>query len=102
MSRATTGYHVRLRPEALPVLRSVYGLTEEEAVALWAVEVVDGGYENRDGLHLVSPEGRRLLAWRSQVQPEPRCEYCGLEGHQTSRGTAKTCPRARPGRCGVA
>lgn len=91
MARATVGNHVKLRPEAVPVLRSVYGLTPADEEALWAVEVVDGGYIDRDGLHLVAPDGRRVLAWRHQVAPLPRCEYCGAEGHTKSAATAKTC-----------
>lgn len=91
MARASVGNHVRLRPEAIPVLGAVYGLTSGDAELLWQVDVVDGGYIERDGLHLVSPDGRRVLAWRHQVAPLPRCEYCGQEGHTRSKATAKTC-----------
>ncbi len=90
MARATVGNHVWLRPGALPELRRVYAdLTDD---AIWTVVVVDSGYGERDGLHLESPTGRRILAWRHQVRAVPRCDACGLEGHTMSKGTARTCP----------
>lgn len=88
MARATSGNHVWLRPAALPELARVYGNLPADAI--WTVITVDGGYEGRDGIHLEA-EGRRILAWRSQVRALPRCEYCGREGHTASRGSAKTC-----------
>jgi hypothetical protein len=86
--RASSGNHVWLRPEALPELARVYGPLPADAQ--WEVVVIDSGY-GKDGLHL-ELDGRRILAWRSQVKAVPRCDYCGLEGHVSSKGTAKTCP----------
>jgi hypothetical protein len=81
---------VWLRPRALLELARVYGTLPTDAA--WTVITVDGGYEGRDGLHLEGPDGRRIAAWRSQVRALPRCEYCGLEGHTSSKGNARTCP----------
>lgn len=85
---AIVGSTVYLRRKAIPVLGQQYGRLEVDTP--WTVTLIDSGY-GRDALWLQSREGQQILAWRGQVSPLPRCEYCGLEGHSSSSGTAKTC-----------
>lgn len=95
MSRPQTGFHVRLRPAALAEVRQTYPTVGEKQ--LWRTEIVNGGY-GRDALHLVevasytaAPSAMRIVVWRGQVVGEPRCEYCGMEGHTKTTGTAANC-----------
>lgn len=88
MARPKRGSHCKLKPRALPTLARVYqGL---DAETRWTVEQVDAGY-GREALVLAAEDGRHIIAWRSQVVGEPRCEYCGEEGHTGGTATAKTC-----------
>jgi hypothetical protein len=87
MARPIRGSHCRLKARALPTLARVYSNIDAET--RWTVEQVDAGY-GREAL-VLSAEGRTIIAWRSQVTGEPRCQYCQAEGHSGSTGTAKTC-----------
>jgi hypothetical protein len=99
MARPQGKTHVLLRKPALQQIRAMYPNVSADAV--WRVEVANGGY-GRDALHLVRVDGlggpeldERIVVWRGQVVGFPRCDYCGLEGHSTSKGTAAVCPVRR-------
>lgn len=87
---AIAGGHVRLTRKGVATLGQVYGALDTEAA--WKVLRCVGGYDNaRGALYIESPDGKVILAWRGQVIPFPRCEYCNQEGHSNSSGTAKSC-----------
>lgn len=84
--------HVRLKPWAIPAIRSVHAVEGLDEEGLWLVELVDNG-RGRDALWLRrEADGAQLLVWRGQVSALPWCGYCGLEGHSASTGTTKNCP----------
>lgn len=96
MSRPDGQTHVLIRQAALQQIRATY--PNVSADSLWRVEVVNNAY-GRGALHLVRvekvggpPSDERIVVWRGQVVGLPRCDYCSIEGHSNSSGTAATCP----------